>query len=246
MDGPQNAAELELLSNICAAEARANFDIWFHGERKAGNHKIVDQLLDAQKGRAAETGRKAARAAARKEEDEAEPLQVMVKGCNYVTTGPVCKHLVEKEPDCVKAVLGEDIEADDASDVAELIKKHPGLTCLDLSTNKIGSEGAKTIAAAMSENSTITDLDLSGCQIGQGAGKAIAATKLERLLLNGNQMKIYGTEDIMKGLRQNTCLTSLGLFFNAGGDKSSPELCAPLLGVRGQPPIASRCPPPSE
>eukprot|EP01062_Namystynia_karyoxenos_P027717 TRINITY_DN2119_c0_g1_i1.p2 TRINITY_DN2119_c0_g1~~TRINITY_DN2119_c0_g1_i1.p2 ORF type:complete len:497 (+),score=214.36 TRINITY_DN2119_c0_g1_i1:107-1492(+) len=252
-DQPQNAAELELMNNISSAAARAKFDEWFAGERlqeinerwrlkrkrldargddpsvrsayacvdlleKPGNHKKIEELMGEVKQKKAE---------ALAEGEEAPPLQVLAKGCNYITTGPMCQYLIDKEPACVKAVMNEEIEADDCADIANLIRKHPGITSLDLSQNKFGTEGVKTIVQALRENTTITDLDLSSVgTVGQPACKELAAylsesPPLERLVLNNCKLGIYGTEELMKGIRTNTVLTSLGLYFNNMGEEGA-------------------------
>ncbi|KAJ9457941.1 RAN GTPase-activating protein 1 [Diplonema papillatum] len=157
------------------------------------------------------------------------PLWISVRGCNYVTTEAVCKSLAADFAPAFaveKLVLGPDIEADDAPCVADLLAQMPKLERLDLSGNKFETDGLKVILSALKDHPSITDVDLSNCGLANSAGKHLAEylaanTPAQRLLLNGNKLGIYGTHDMCQGLRRNTNVVTLGLFFNNTGQEGA-------------------------
>ena len=254
-----SAAEMELQNNVSSAAARENFDRWWTEDRAAeinerwrikrkfldakgddpslaskyvvidvlenvGDHKKVPELLKEQMEKRTSS----------ESETNNSCNWVSIKGCNYVSTENVCKALSLPEYSTVdKVVLGDGIEADDAKDVAELIKVNKSITSLDLSNNKLETEGLKVLLDAMTHNSTITSLDISSCSFGTSAGKPLATylaanPPLQRLLLNGNKLGIHGTDDLTRGLEHNTILTTLGLFMNNIGEDGGNSLLSLL------------------
>ena len=84
---------------------------------------------------------------------------------------------------------------------------------VDLSSNKLGSEGGKAIAEALKVNNTLTNINLSGNKLGSEAGKVIGealkvnSTIVEIDLMN-NDLGPEAGKVIAEALQNNTIIVN--------------------------------------
>jgi len=160
-----------------------------------------------------------------------EPIKFVLKGVDYSNVELVVS-AIKGMTNLVRLQLADNgLEPDDCGSLAVLIRDCKSLTTLDLSNNKLAAEGVQKLCTALLESdSAITDLDLGANTLSRSAGKALGELlkdprcKLERLQLAGNQLGIYGTEEIASGLVGNRTLKSLGLQNNNVGNDGAQKL----------------------
>lgn len=105
-----------------------------------------------------------------------------------------------------------DIDDDQVIKISETLAKVPHIKEVDLSYNKIGSEGAKVLAA----NNTLTSLDLSSNVIGDYGAEALLKNEtLKKLFIGDNHIHT----EALKDLPNNLNLTTLSLQNNYIGDE---------------------------
>jgi Ran GTPase-activating protein (RanGAP) involved in mRNA processing and transport len=128
----------------------------------------------------------------------------------------------------VDALVFKGLEWGDADVVklCEVLPRFAAVRTLDLSSNKIGPEGASALGEALKVNAVLTFLHLAGNHIGDEGAKAIAnALKvnavLTTLFLNDNNIGAEGAIAIAEALKVNAVLTTLGLYNNNIGPEGA-------------------------
>ena len=126
-----------------------------------------------------------------------------------------------------------ELVADDAEHITEMLGPNTTLTTLYLGSNKFGSNGAEQIATALGTNTTLTCLDMCRNAIRDDGAQHIATalgtnTTLSTLHLGGNQFGPGGAEQIATALRNNTTLTNLNLCANLIRNEGATALCDAL------------------
>jgi len=117
--------------------------------------------------------------------------------------------------------------------LAETLKTNNTLTAINLSGNKIGSEGTRALAEALKTNTTLTSINLEINQIGTEGTRALAeALKTNNTLtsidLRYNQIGPEGTQALAEALKTNTTLTSIYLSHNQIGPEDAQALAEAL------------------
>ena len=107
------------------------------------------------------------------------------------------------------------------------------LTHLDLSGNSIGDDGASSLSTALTANSTPTYLDLSKNWIGNGVAFSLstaltANSSLTHLDLSANRIGDDGASSLSTALTANSNLTHLDLSNNRFGDDGASSLSTAL------------------
>jgi hypothetical protein len=161
---------------------------------------------------------------------EDDPFKLVITGCDYTNVDKVVANLKMNNDVTHLSLANNGLESDDCAALATLIRENKTIISLDLSNNKLGGEGVAKLADALLHNSSIEDLDLSANGLAKSAGKALAPAigkrecSIKRLQLAGNQLGIYGTEELCSGLRVNTSILSLGLQNNGLGNDGAMKL----------------------
>ena len=117
-----------------------------------------------------------------------------------------------------------------AKELADLLRKCPSVTSLDVQDNFITCIGCMELARALSTPQTrVASLNLSGNRVADlGAATVssmlLANSSLTHLDLSGNRLERQAMEGIGGGLRGNTTLKTLLLDENFFGDEGANEL----------------------
>jgi len=116
-----------------------------------------------------------------------------------------------------------------AKELADLLRKCPRVTSLDVQDNFISCIGCMEIAKACASHAHIATLNLSGNRIADLGAAVVSSmlmanSSLTHLDLCGNRLERQATEGIGGGLRGNTTLQALLLDENFFGDEGANEL----------------------
>ena len=167
--------------------------------------------------------------------DNGDPVKLVLKGVDYTNVDKIVPGLIANTEVTRLQLSDNGLEPDDCDAISRLIRENKTLVALDLSGNKIGGEGLAKLADSLSGNPRIEDLDLGANTLSRSAGKSLAAIlssptcNIQRLQLAGNQLGIYGTEELCIGLKNCKCVKSLGLQNNNIGNDGAQKLLDILL-----------------
>lgn len=152
--------------------------------------------------------------------DEANQLTLSFLKCDYVNVDKVVKSVIGSAIITRISFANSAFSDDECDDFATLIKSCKSLKSLDLSGNKIGSEGLSKIVDAFIEVGSkcpVVELNLGGNDLSKAAATHLArllvspGCTIRVLLLAGNKLGIYGAEEIGRGIGANTSLASVSL-----------------------------------
>ena len=110
----------------------------------------------------------------------------------------------------------------------------PPVTYLRLDCNRIGGAGVVQLAAGLAQNKNITALSLQYCAIGENGGLPLRdilmyqQSKLEILMLRGNELQDAGVEALLSGVRRSKTLKVLDITDNKA-NLEQPGILALLL-----------------
>ena len=128
----------------------------------------------------------------------------------------------------------EDISCKDSPPLADIIRLHPNLLELDLTSNRMGTAGAFTIGNALEDTGcTVQRLDFTSNQMGADAVVHIAASltvnkSLRFLSLYDNECGSWGAQNLAEALGVNETLVVLDAGQNNFCDASAVHLANSL------------------
>jgi len=119
--------------------------------------------------------------------------------------------------------------------LAETLKTNNTLTAINLSGNKIGSEGTRALAEALKTNTTLTSIDLNENPISAKGAQALAEAlktniTLTSIDLSYNQIGSDGAQALAEALKTNSTLTLINLSYNNIGIEGIQALAEALKG----------------
>ena len=171
-----------------------------------------------------------------------EPLKLLLRGVDYSNIDKIVAalkaHCVPTAPIPRIDLSNSGLDKDDCDAIGALCAlPNVGLLALDLSGNKIGNEGlGKVLAGVGASSSQVVELDVGANTITKSGCGHLAvllsqpACRLQRLLLAGNNLGLYGLEDLIPSLTKNTSLRALGLQ-NTGLLDSAEKLLSIFTGT---------------
>jgi Ran GTPase-activating protein (RanGAP) involved in mRNA processing and transport len=130
--------------------------------------------------------------------------------------------------------MGNNIGAQGAKALAQVLKEKSTVTSINLSFNNIGDEGVKALADALQVNKTLIELNLQRNQIGDEGAVALAQVLKEKstvtsINLMDNDIGDQGAEALAQVLEVNSTVTSIYLSFNNNiGDQGAEALALAL------------------
>lgn len=85
--------------------------------------------------------------------------------------------------------------------LSDALKINESLTSIDLSYNRIGTEGAESLADAFAQNPSLTELNLRRNKIGDAGASALAST-LGRVVARSLRTMLKLTFDLLQEMTQ--------------------------------------------
>ena len=165
--------------------------------------------------------------------DDDKQLTLGFIKCDYVNVDKVVKALVASTVFTRVSFANSAFSDDECDDFASLIRGTRSIRSLDLSGNKIGSEGIGKLVDAFIDAGVqcpITELNLGGNDLSKAAATQLArlllspSCTIQDLLLAGNKLGIYGAEELGKGIGGNATLSSVAIQNNNLGSDGFDKL----------------------
>ncbi|CAM9959774.1 unnamed protein product, partial [Ectocarpus fasciculatus] len=117
--------------------------------------------------------------------------------------------------------------------VANFIRENTGLESLDLSFNRLRSNGGHVVLSALKQNSVLKNLDVSGNMLQStfmGEGLSDLTNSLELLNVGQNNIQNKGTIALVDSIVNNTSIKSLYLnLYNGISDQAVLHIAKVLL-----------------